>query len=196
MGPQSHGSPNIGNFGRVPSGSLGTKCHLDVGPVGSHKVYYKGEGGGFPQVRAMVNLVSPSRPRLVLAPKVLQLCTNHLVLVLCKPVWVSEACQFFLVPPRSFSTPLYPSKVLWVKECASTPCSFVIFSLDWHLNPLRSLGARHKYRLQVFLLRYMQMYNYNKLDHLVESVGPRPWQIRKIVSNEEMSEPTGTKELH
>jgi hypothetical protein len=23
-----------------------------------HKVYYKGEGGGFPQVQAMVNLVS------------------------------------------------------------------------------------------------------------------------------------------
>jgi len=25
-----------------------------------HKVYYKGEVSGFPQVRAMVNLVSPS----------------------------------------------------------------------------------------------------------------------------------------
>ncbi len=24
-----------------------------------HKVYYMGEGGGFPRVRAMVNLVSP-----------------------------------------------------------------------------------------------------------------------------------------
>ncbi len=77
-----------------------------------------------------------------------------------------------------------------------TPCSFVIFSLDSHLNPLKSLGARHKYRLQVFLLRYMQMYSYNKLDHLVESVGPRPWQTRKIVSNEEMLKPIGTKELH
>jgi hypothetical protein len=42
----------------------------------------------------------------------------------------------------------------------------------------------------------MKMYNYNKLDHLVESVGPRPWQTRKIVSNEEMLKPTGTKELH
>ncbi len=25
-----------------------TKCHLGVGPVASHKVYYKREGGGFP----------------------------------------------------------------------------------------------------------------------------------------------------
>jgi hypothetical protein len=35
---------------------------LDVGPVASHRVYYKGEGGGFPQVRAVVSLVSPSLP--------------------------------------------------------------------------------------------------------------------------------------
>ncbi len=41
-------------------GSLETKCHLDVGLVERHKVYYKGEGGGFPQVRAVVSLVSPS----------------------------------------------------------------------------------------------------------------------------------------
>jgi hypothetical protein len=56
-----------------------TKCHLDVGLVERHKVYYKGEGGGFSQVRAVVSLVSLSCPWLVLAPKVFQLCTNHLV---------------------------------------------------------------------------------------------------------------------
>jgi len=27
-----------------------------------HREYYMGEGGGFPQVRAMVNLVSPKLP--------------------------------------------------------------------------------------------------------------------------------------
>jgi len=74
------------------------------------RVYYKGEGGGFPQVQAMVSLVCPCCPWLILAPKVLQLCTNHLVWVLCKPMWVSEACQLFLVPSRSSNTPLYPSK--------------------------------------------------------------------------------------
>jgi hypothetical protein len=41
-----------------PFGSPGTKCHLDVGLMERHKVYYKGEGGGFPQVRAMVSHVS------------------------------------------------------------------------------------------------------------------------------------------
>jgi len=42
----------------LPLGSLGTKCHLDVGLMERHKVYYKGEGGGFPQVQAVVSLVS------------------------------------------------------------------------------------------------------------------------------------------
>jgi hypothetical protein len=79
MGPQNHESPNFGNFG-----SPETKCHLDLGLVERHKVYYKGEGGGFPQVRAKVSLVNPNYPWLVLAPKVLQLCTNHFVSVLCR----------------------------------------------------------------------------------------------------------------
>jgi 5-methylcytosine-specific restriction endonuclease McrA len=55
----------------LPLGSPKTKSHLDVAPVGSHIVYYKGEGGGFPQVRAMVNLVCSCCSWLVLAPKVL-----------------------------------------------------------------------------------------------------------------------------
>jgi hypothetical protein len=46
----------------LPFGSPGTKCHLNVGFVERHKVYYKGEGGGFPQVRAMVSLVSSNLP--------------------------------------------------------------------------------------------------------------------------------------
>jgi len=46
----------------LPLGNLETKCHLDVGLVEKHKVYYKGEGDGFPQVRAVVNLVSSSLP--------------------------------------------------------------------------------------------------------------------------------------
>jgi hypothetical protein len=41
------GVPILGISG-LPLGSLGTKCHLDAGPVSRHRVYYKGEGGGFP----------------------------------------------------------------------------------------------------------------------------------------------------
>jgi len=99
---------------RVPTGAIsgvpGEKSHLDVGLVETCKVYYKGEGGAFPQVWAVVSVVCSCCPWFVLTPKVLQLCINHLVWVVCKPVWVSEACQLFLVPSRSSNTPLYPSK--------------------------------------------------------------------------------------
>jgi hypothetical protein len=44
----------------------------------------RGEGGGFPQVRAVGSLVCSNCSWFVLAPKVLQLCTNHFVLVLCR----------------------------------------------------------------------------------------------------------------
>jgi hypothetical protein len=50
---QSCGSPNPGN------GSPETKSHLGASLVERCKVYYMGEGGGFPRVRAVVNLVSP-----------------------------------------------------------------------------------------------------------------------------------------
>jgi hypothetical protein len=70
----------------LPLWSPGTKNHLDVASVERCKVYYKGEGGGFPQVWVMVSLVSSSCPCLVLAPKVFQLCINHFVLILCKSV--------------------------------------------------------------------------------------------------------------
>ncbi len=68
----------------LPFGSLGTKSHLDVAPVERRIVYYKGEGGGFPQVRVVVSLVCTGCSWFVVALKTLQLCANHLVLVLCR----------------------------------------------------------------------------------------------------------------
>ncbi len=125
---QSYGAPKSREvptwaISGLPLGSLGTKNHLDVGPVERCKVYYKGEGGGFPQVRAMVSFVCPCCSWLVLAPKVLQLCINHFVWVLCRPMWVSEACQLFLVPSRSSDTPFYPSKCC---ELGNVPRLFLL----------------------------------------------------------------------
>jgi hypothetical protein len=80
---------------RLPFGSPRTKSHLDVAPVERHKVYYKGEGDGFPQVHAVVSLVCPNCPWLVLTPKMFQLCTNHFVLVLCRSVWVNKLVTSF-----------------------------------------------------------------------------------------------------
>jgi hypothetical protein len=76
----------VGRISGLPFGSPGKKNHLDVAFVESCRVYYKGEGGGFPQVRAMVSLVCPCCPWFILAPRVLQLCTNHFVWVVCKPM--------------------------------------------------------------------------------------------------------------
>jgi hypothetical protein len=90
MGPQSCKSSNFGNF-KIPIWESRTKCHLDVSFMNRHIVYYKGEGCGFPQVWAMVSLVNLSCPWLVvLTPKLLQLCINHLVFILCKSVWVVD----------------------------------------------------------------------------------------------------------
>jgi hypothetical protein len=54
---------------RLPLGSPGTKSHLDATPTEWCKVYYMGEGGGFPQVRAVVSLVSPGLPVACLSTK-------------------------------------------------------------------------------------------------------------------------------
>jgi hypothetical protein len=43
-------------------GSPGTKSHSDLGAAEKCRKYYMREGGGFPQVRAMVSLVSPELP--------------------------------------------------------------------------------------------------------------------------------------
>jgi hypothetical protein len=142
MGFQSHGSPSWHNFGTPTRESRERKA---IWMWASWRgAEYKGEGGGFPQVRAVVSLVCPCCPWLVLAPKVLQLRTNHLVWVLCRPVWVSEACQFFLVPSRSSSTPLYPSKCY---ELRSVPDSsfFHCFLFGLTFESFKELGVRHNW---------------------------------------------------
>jgi hypothetical protein len=149
MGLQSHGSPNRRDFGTPIRESQREKNHLDVGFMASHKIYYKGEGGGFPQVQAVVNLVCPCCPWFVLAPKVLQLCTNQFVWVVCRPVWMSEACQLFLVPSQSFNTPLYPSKCY---ELGSVPrlLPLSLFSTWTHIWVLQGVGSTSK-ELQIIM---------------------------------------------
>jgi hypothetical protein len=41
-------------------GTPGNLCHLDVASAASCRLYYMGEGGGFPRVRAVVSLVVQS----------------------------------------------------------------------------------------------------------------------------------------
>jgi len=56
---QSSGSP-AGTLLGLHFGSPNKMCHSDVASVTSRRKYYKGEGGGFLQVWAMVSLVCPS----------------------------------------------------------------------------------------------------------------------------------------
>jgi hypothetical protein len=50
----SCGTPSLGDF-RTPIWESWDKSHLDATPAEWCRVYYMGEGGGFPQVRAMVS---------------------------------------------------------------------------------------------------------------------------------------------
>jgi hypothetical protein len=51
-------------------GSPGKKSHLDVASARNYREYYKGEGGGFPWVRAVVSLVVQSALGLSQHPRV------------------------------------------------------------------------------------------------------------------------------
>jgi len=58
MAVQSSGSP-VGTISGLHFVSPGNLCHSDVASTTSRREYYMGEGGGFPQVRAVVSLVCP-----------------------------------------------------------------------------------------------------------------------------------------
>jgi len=81
--PKFAGVPTLGILGL---GSPETKWHLSVGFMARHKIYYKGEDGGFPQVRTVVSLVNPCLPVARPCIKVLQLGTNQLI------VWFVHVC--------------------------------------------------------------------------------------------------------
>jgi hypothetical protein len=60
-------------------GSPGKNSHLDVTSVRSCREYYKGEGGGFPQVWVVVSQVNPSARGLSQHPKGCRMSSNQLV---------------------------------------------------------------------------------------------------------------------
>jgi hypothetical protein len=48
------------------------KCHLDVTLMTCHKKYYKKEGGGFPQIQVVMNLMNSCMPMVNLCTKNVQ----------------------------------------------------------------------------------------------------------------------------
>jgi len=59
MAVQSFGSLT-GTVSGLHFGSPNKMCHSDVASATSRREYYKGEGGGFPRVQAVVSFVCPS----------------------------------------------------------------------------------------------------------------------------------------
>jgi hypothetical protein len=110
----------------------------------STKYTIRGGGGGFPQVRVVVNLVNLCLPvaRLVHAPKVLQLCINQLVVWFVQ-VWIIELFVNLPSPHPEVPTHSFTSKVLWVKEHAPTPSPSIVFTFGLIVSPSRCLGVRH-----------------------------------------------------
>jgi hypothetical protein len=77
-GPPKLQESQFREFQNSQFGNPRTKWHLGVGHVAKHIKYYKGEGDGFPQVWAMVNLVNSCLPMS-------RLCTKRLRTMECTP---------------------------------------------------------------------------------------------------------------
>jgi len=95
-----------------------------VGLIEKHRVYYNGEGAGFPKSGPWWVMWIQVCPWLVLAPKVLQLCINQLVVWFCAGLceWL-KCLSIFLIPSQSFSTPLYPRSAMNHRVCPN----FILF---------------------------------------------------------------------
>ncbi len=79
-----------GIVSRLLFGSPRTKSHSDVGAAEKHRVYYMGEGDGFPQVQAVMSEVSPELPVACPSTKGAPECELTNLLVGLMQVWVSE----------------------------------------------------------------------------------------------------------
>jgi hypothetical protein len=109
-GVRSSQSPRTptGTISGFQLGSPKKKSHLDVASAESCRVYYMGEGGGFPRVRAVVSLVS----QVPVACPNTQGCSRMLI----NPLWLVFECKFKL----DNLVPL-PSLISGLLTCPSTP---------------------------------------------------------------------------
>jgi hypothetical protein len=139
MGPKVTGVLVV-RISKLPLWNPGTKWHLGVGPVAKHKVYYKGKGGGFPQVRAMVSLVSLWLLVVRLCTKVLQLRINQLVVWFVQSMWVTELFVNLPTPIPKLQHALLPPKCY---EPNSTPQLILLplFTFGFVVESIKELGG-------------------------------------------------------
>jgi hypothetical protein len=63
--------------------------------------------------------------------------------------------------------PIYPLKLLQARERAPTPCFSVVFNLDSHLSPLRSLGVHHSSSKKHLFKKWL--HNVCCIDHVAKN---------------------------
>ncbi len=119
-----------------------TKWHLGASPMARHREYYKGEGGGFPQVWAMVSLVSPS---FVRGSSVHQKCFNYtltnLLLSLCRSMWIIDVLVIHPnCHPGAISCPSI-LKVLRARERTLTFYLFIVFTFGFAIESIKEFGG-------------------------------------------------------
>ncbi len=127
---------------RVPILGISGKWHFGASLVARHKIYYKGEGDGFPpspifdeSCESMFvhdSSVHKSYSNFALA---------NLLFGLCKFVWVIDLLVNLPSPhPRAPTCPSTP-KVLWAKERALTPSPSIVFIFGFIVESIKELGG-------------------------------------------------------
>ncbi len=167
MNYQSPRSPIWDSFETIlglPFRSLKTNNHLDVVPVEWHRVYYMGEGGGFPRVRVVVSQVSQVLPMACLSTKGAPECELTNLLVGLMQVRVNES---FVPLPSLIPKPQHAPLLLLVLRAGSVPQAPNNSAIDIPqliLSLTRSLGVS-----QPFILKMVIFNNfYRPVTHVIE----------------------------
>jgi hypothetical protein len=129
---------------RLQLGSLRTKWYFSVGPVAKQKKYYKGEGGGFPQVRVMVSLVNPCLPMAHLCTKkCIDYALTNLLFGLCRFMWIIEPLVARPNPISELQHAVLPPKCYEPKNVPQLFLLLLSSPFDLQLNPSKNLGVHH-----------------------------------------------------
>jgi len=135
----------ISRISGLQLGSPGTKWHLNAGPMARHIEYSKGKGGGFLKSKLWWVLLICVCPWLVCAPKVLQLCTNQLV-VWFMQVHVSNWLACHSCPHLGIPTRPSILKVLRARECALTLYPSAIFTSRFTIEYFKEFGGASRWK--------------------------------------------------